>query len=801
MKNDLARPPFLCYPESVRPLSHIALLLWALTGAASAGQIEAPIGGQSAPGTQSGAIGSALGSPTPVQLTVPSLSASVAPTMATVLGPAPTPLIPTAAKALPLTARPQAIRPEAAPPALPKALAAPAVKGKVIGGHVLSAPAKNSDDPASDPGRALFDQGREREDGDFAAPRRPAGFERRGEGTVLDPGLLPDVIYTPEIMEVAREHGLVFDLTPATWRKMKPGVKHNYVIFQNPDGTIGMTVGRVVPGNRKEVGVKHAALGGGRPVLFAGEAWVDAATGRPTLDFNSGTYSQVGLDQRWKPNIKNGRALMVHASTILRITVDVFDHIKGRTIPIRGMSDGFFDHSPTGAASRQSNDKRGPLRQMELSLLARGQGALFQKAEEIFYTDGLMGLPNRAFIMEKAQEILAGTAEPTVAMLDMNNFGAVNAGLADVHGPVAGKELGDRMLATAGPRIDAVAKRTGVRVARLGGEEIVAFGSMNDIIEFAREMRAAFPPEKVLVDAGITDGPQGPGPEKLAIDAAMARMGRTGPVGDFTYGIAPEEGRGFETALKAADGILNQAKAQGLRGEAVVEAPGSTFKRLRELSTMVKAVAETPAAARPSRIAEIRALKEKLTEKEYAVFLEAVFKDPLTLTRTAEWLEMASPQWEKDYDGKGEAALISARNFKAVNDVLGHDAGDRYLKRLGVVMRVEVNRLRKLGWSVEEPVRVGGKEFLLVGRDAAKAAKAVEKKFAEKLAAGQVLPSDQIERLRAEAPGRGLIPAGRVDRLGTLRVVDEPFAGGFKEAFERLILKVESVKAGEEREG
>lgn len=781
-----------------------------LSCAVRAGQIEGPVSGQAAPGAQTGAIGSSLGAPAPVQLTVPSLSASGAPTLANVLAPAPNLVQPAAVNAavqptgirpastLPLKARPQAARPTvptAAVPSLPGSAVGP-VKPRVIGGHVLTAPSKSDDSPEAggDAGRILFDQGAARGAGAAGPVARPAGFERRGAGVTLDPGLLPGEVYTPEIMQVAREHGLVFEADAASWKRMKPGVKHNYVIFENPDGTIGMTVGRVVPGNRNEMGVKHAALGGGRPVLFAGEVQVDPATGRPRLDFNSGTYSQVGLDMRWKPTIKNARALSVHAAAILGTPVDVFDHIRNRPIPIRGVADGFFDRSADAARVRQTNDKRSPLRQMQLSLEARGQGALFKRAEEIFYTDGLMGLPNRAFIMEKAEELLAGVPEPTVAMLDMNNFGAVNAGLADVHGPVAGKELGDRMLASAGPKIDALAKATGVRAARLGGEEIVAFGSMNDIIEFARRMREAFPPEKVLSGTGA--------PERQAIDAAMTRMQRTGPVGDFTYGIAAEKGRGFEGALKAADGVLNKAKAEGLRGEAVVEVPGTlTFTRLRELSALAQGVAPrdaAPAAPRPDRIEEIRALKEKLTQKEYAVFLEAVFKDPLTLTRTAEWIDMARPQWEADYDGKGAAAMISARNFKAVNDVLGHDAGDRYLKRLGVIMRVEVNRLRKLGYSVEEPVRAGGKEFLLVGKDAAEAARLVEKKFAAKLAAGEVLPSDQLERLRAEAPGRGLIPAARVDRLGTLRVIDEPFTGGFKDTFERVILKLESVKAGEE---
>ncbi|MDP3543235.1 MAG: diguanylate cyclase [Elusimicrobiota bacterium] len=789
-----------------------ALLLFVLSGAVHAGQIEGPVSGKTAPGAQTGAIGSALGAPAPVQLSVPSLTASGAPTLANVLAPAPglaqpaavnpaasqpaaaSPTVLRPASTLPLKARPAA--PAAALPSLPGSAVAP-VKPRVIGGHVLTAASKTDDAPEAggDAGRILFDQGAARDAGAAGPVARPAGFERRGPGVTLDPGLLPGEVYTPEIMRVARDHGLVFEADAASWKRMKPGIRYNYVIFESPDGTIGMTVGRVVPGNAKEMGVKHAALGGGRPVLFAGEVLVDPASGRPRLDFNSGTYSRVGLDARWRPTIKNARALAVHAAAILGTSVDVFDHLRRRPIRVRGTADGFFERTPGAARGRQVADKRSPLRQMQLSLEARGEGALFKRAEEVFYTDGLMGLPNRAFIMEKAEELLAGVPEPTVAMLDMNNFGAVNAGLADVHGPLTGKQMGDRMLASAGPRIDAIAKATGVRAARLGGEEIVAFGSMNDIIEFARRMREEFPPEKVLSGTGA--------PERQAIDAAMTRMQRTGPVGDFTYGIAAEKGRGFEGALKAADGVLNKAKAEGLRGEAVVEVPGTlTFTRLRELSALAQGVAPrdaAPAAPRPERTAEIRALKEKLTEKEYAVFLEAVFKDPLTLTRTAEWIDMARPQWEADYDGKGAAAMISARNFKAVNDVLGHDAGDRYLKRLGVIMRVEVNRLRKLGYSVEEPVRAGGKEFLLVGRDAAEVARLVEEKFARKLALGEVLPSDQLERLRVEAPGRGLIPAARVNRLGTLRVIDEPFTGGFNDTLDRLILKLESVKAGEEQ--
>ncbi|MEQ1918823.1 MAG: diguanylate cyclase, partial [Elusimicrobiota bacterium] len=479
--------------------------------------------------------------------------------------------------------------------------------------------------------------------------------------------------------------------------------------------------------------------------------------------------------------------------------VDAANKVAAKRLQGVGAADNFFDGPPDAVRARQNADKASPLRQIQVSLEARGKGEVFKQAEEILYTDGLTGLPNRAYIMAKAETLLQGVKDPTVAMLDMNNFGAVNAGLADVHGPVTGKEMGDGMLASAGPRIESIAKTLNVHVARLGGEEIVVFGSVNNVIDFTSVMRKAFPPERVLRDAKVHVGP-----DRAAIDAAMVRMNRTGPMGDFTYGVARTEGRSFDAALKAADGVLNKAKAEGLRGEAVLETPGSgvSFTRLREISALAQRVADhgdlPPLAQRPERLKQIADLKTKLNDKEYAVFVEAAFKDPLTLTKTAEWIDMERPRWEAAYEGKGEAALISARNFKAVNDVLGHDAGDHYLKRLGVIARVEINRLRKLGYSVEEPVRVGGKEFLIVGKDAAAVAKLVGEKFAAKLDAGEVLPPEQMARLRAEAPGRGLIPKERVGNIGTLRAVSEPFKGGFKKTYERMILELESVKVHED---
>jgi hypothetical protein len=153
----------------VAPLS---LLLLALAGSVRAGQIEVPVSGEFKPGAPSGL---SAGAPVPIQMTVPSLTGALAPTLAASLVVQP---------ALVQPAVVQAIHPV---PALPKSVVA-TVKpaAAALAEKTLSAPANPSAEVA-DPGRALFDQGSEAKTESFESPRQVVRRgASRGEGWEVD---------------------------------------------------------------------------------------------------------------------------------------------------------------------------------------------------------------------------------------------------------------------------------------------------------------------------------------------------------------------------------------------------------------------------------------------------------------------------------------------------------------------------------------------------------------------------------------------------------------------------------------
>ncbi len=807
----------------MRPLTVRALLVLALAGPLQAGQIDAPASGELTSGTQSGAVGVP-----PIQLIVPSLAGASALSLAPAVVPAPGLVQPAIVPSLAAES--------AAIPVLPKsALAPPRAIAENPGAKPLAPDAPP--EVGVDAGRVLFDQSGVRVEEAPSVPAEPSGvvsvsprvIVRRGASRVkgwevdgrpvtrLSGDAFKDVLVHPSdsrlVIKLFAAIGTKGAAASLSEKRLEMGrLQPLLEIGRAPRVVDQGALEFVTASGKKRAGyiVQERVLGREIGELLRDP---DPAVRRAALEetrrlFEDLIRARVRMADRvaFGHSIMIGRAgeaaaeqaWVVDAGESTRVSAPTWiDRLRGKPDPLRVNYEQVLAEF---ARLRPKAGKLSPLRQMQASLEARGKGEVFQEVQAILYTDGLTGLPNRAFIMEQAQALLRGVKEPTVALLDMNNFGAVNAGLAEVHGPMIGKELGDGMLADAGPRIAAIAREAGVHAARLGGEEIVVFGSMNDVIDFAAAMRKVFPPEKVLRDAKVVAG----GRERTAIDAAMGRLQRTGPVGDFTYGIARAEGRSFAAALRAADGALNRAKAAGLRGEAVLEAPGSlSVTRLPDSATRAERVARLadlpPLAPRPQRLQEVIGLQTKLNKKEYEAFLEAAYTDPLTLTKTAEWVDLARPQWEADYEGRGWTAMIAARNLKAINDILGHGAGDLYLKKLGLIMSVEVKRLRGLGYSVEEPVHVGGKEFLLVGRDAAKAARHVNEAFAVKLEAGEVFESERLARLRRAAAERGLIPKERAHLLGTLRTVDEPFSDGFRKTYERLVLKLESAKIREDR--
>ncbi|MBI3564357.1 MAG: diguanylate cyclase [Elusimicrobia bacterium] len=457
---------------------------------------------------------------------------------------------------------------------------------------------------------------------------------------------------------------------------------------------------------------------------------------------------------------------------------------------------------PEAEVGRAPAEKNDALKQLRGSLKARGAYDAIMLADLLYYTDPLTGLPNRAYFVERGAEALAGKPEPTVALLDMNNFGVVNVGLAEAHGVTKGRDRADAVLAVAGAAMGELSHRHGVKVVRLGGEEFVVLGSKADVLSFTAEAKAMMPPEKLLAAAGIAAA------ERAAIARAAERVGRAGqPVGDFTYGVASALGRAPVDALKAADEALNAAKeVPGGRGSVRVASDDGGHAEWVPPARDGAAPELPPARPRPDTARSLTELESRLDAQERTFFREAAFRDPLTLARSYDYVGLQAAEWDRAYAGGGKASLLSARNLKQINDLLGHDAGDRYLRRLGVVIRRELVRARRAGLDVREPVRVASKEFLLVGRDADQAAERVRRAVAKDIEAGRMLSRDEVARLRREVRERGLVPAGRENYIGTLRVVDERLDDGAgradsRGALDRAFERLEDAKRAEDAAG
>ena len=129
---------------------------------------------------------------------------------------------------------------------------------------------------------------------------------------------------------------------------------------------------------------------------------------------------------------------------------------------------------------------------------------------------------------------------------------------------------------------------------------------------------------------------------------------------------------------------------------------------------------------------EFEKLGARLDEAR-AVAEEEAATDKLTGLRNRRAMDMLLTRLTRQKGAVFGLMHLDLDYFKAVNDTLGHAAGDRVLERVGVILREEVRR----GDTV---ARVGGDEFMLVFAECADVA--LMEKIAERIIARLEQPID-----------------------------------------------------------
>ncbi|MFQ1003527.1 diguanylate cyclase domain-containing protein [Modestobacter sp. SSW1-42] len=147
--------------------------------------------------------------------------------------------------------------------------------------------------------------------------------------------------------------------------------------------------------------------------------------------------------------------------------------------------------------------------------------------------DDLTGLPNRAALLARGSELLAGPVRLAVLLMDLDRFKEVNDTL--------GHSYGDRLLAQIGPRLTPLLREVDL-VARLGGDEFAVLlpeVTPQEACAAATRLRTAltapFPVDGITLDVDVSIGVAvGAGPEEIGAllrqaDVAMylAKEGRT----------------------------------------------------------------------------------------------------------------------------------------------------------------------------------------------------------------------------------------------------------------------------------
>jgi diguanylate cyclase (GGDEF)-like protein len=191
------------------------------------------------------------------------------------------------------------------------------------------------------------------------------------------------------------------------------------------------------------------------------------------------------------------------------------------------------------------------------------QVALRQQVTHLTFHDGLTGLPNRAYIEERARDVLAddgqqrdgqprdgqqrvaATGRPAVIFLDLDRFTAVNDSVG--HG------AGDLVLAQAARRLRAVVPVHDT-VARWGSDEFAVLienaGSVQEVTEIAQRLAGVIAAEPFQVaDQQIA--------LTASVGVALAEVAPSSPPG----GSIPDNPSGL--VLRNADVAMSRAKDTG----------------------------------------------------------------------------------------------------------------------------------------------------------------------------------------------------------------------------------------------
>ncbi len=196
------------------------------------------------------------------------------------------------------------------------------------------------------------------------------------------------------------------------------------------------------------------------------------------------------------------------------------------------------------------------------------QVALRRQVEHLTFHDGLTGLPNRAYIEDRARAALAALASPAAGeagpgggpgaaaagliLLDLDGFTAVNDS--------AGHSAGDLILAQAARRLRAVVPPADT-VARWGGDEFAALieaSTTREVIDIGQRLAASISAHAFRV-----------GDRELALTASV--------------GVALADGSPPGYVWRNADVAMSRAKDAG-GGRAEVYAPGGEAAALPRLA-------------------------------------------------------------------------------------------------------------------------------------------------------------------------------------------------------------------------